>query len=81
VGEYFSGLRERGQKIPSRPLRPRQADFERIAESARVPLAWLKSAGPNGGYARLAEARRSIGLAEWKALGPDELLSAPRIGI
>jgi hypothetical protein len=76
LAAYFASLCEQGQKLPSRPHRPNQADFERISESARVPLEWLKSTGPNGGYAQLTKARRTIGLAEWKAIGPNELLSA-----
>jgi hypothetical protein len=71
---YLAGLRERGQKLPSRPHKSNQVDFERISESARVPLEWLKSTGANGGYVQLITARRTIRLAEWKAIGPNELL-------
>jgi len=73
---YFVDLRDRGQKLPSRPHKRNKLDFERISEGACVPLEWLKAAGPDGGYALLTTARRTIGLAEWKAIGPNELLSS-----
>jgi hypothetical protein len=76
LSAYLAGLRERGQKLPSRPHKPNQVDFDRISESARVPLEWLKATGANGGYAQLTTARRTIGLADWKAIGPNELLAA-----